>query len=217
MKLRHPKIVKKSKRGRPVDISKHDQILDVAAALFMGQGFHATSMDDIAAKAHMSKLTLYSRFPDKNALFAAVITRKCQEYVPDKLFNVFDHKSPREALTTFGHALFSLLLSEDAIRMHRMMGAEAAQNPALTQLFFETGPKRVKAMLAEKMAALAKAGLLHIQNPHEAKDIFTALFLGSEMFMRRLMNIGPKPTAQAMTAHVRKVVDTFLTIYGKSV
>ena len=48
---------------------RRQQILDVACAVFANRGFHATSMDDIAAAAGVTKPVLYQHFPSKRALF----------------------------------------------------------------------------------------------------------------------------------------------------
>jgi len=48
---------------------RRQQILDVACTVFANRGFHATSMDDIAAAAGVTKPVLYQHFPSKRALF----------------------------------------------------------------------------------------------------------------------------------------------------
>jgi TetR/AcrR family transcriptional regulator, regulator of autoinduction and epiphytic fitness len=47
----------------------------IAAAIdeFLAAGFDATSMDRIAARASVSKRTVYNHFPSKEALFAAIL------------------------------------------------------------------------------------------------------------------------------------------------
>ena len=50
-------------------------ILDAATELFLGHGFGATSIEAVAQRVRVSKRTLYHRFPDKEALFAAVVHR----------------------------------------------------------------------------------------------------------------------------------------------
>ncbi|MGC0366319.1 AcrR family transcriptional regulator [Rhodococcus sp. 27YEA15] len=49
------------------------QAVDVAADLFRRHGYSRTTMADIARGASMSRPTLYSEFPDKDAVFAAVL------------------------------------------------------------------------------------------------------------------------------------------------
>ena len=60
--------------GRPKDLAKRAAILEAAKQLFLEQGYQGVSMDQIAATAGVSKLTVYSHFGDKETLFAATIT-----------------------------------------------------------------------------------------------------------------------------------------------
>jgi TetR/AcrR family transcriptional repressor of mexJK operon len=201
------------RRGRPVDTKKRDQILDAATCLFMEQGFTQTRMDHIARAARISKQTLYDRFADKNKLFTAVIEAKCQEYIPREAAEMPAGTSAHEILFTMGRALFYLVMSEEAIRMHRMMAAEAQHNPALTRLFYDSGPAPVERMMVEKMFQLKKSGKLNIKNPETAKEMFGSLFTGSSLYMRRLLNIGRQPTRREMDAYVRRAVDFFLACH----
>ena len=57
--------------GRPADEAKREAILAAAAASFFEHGFAASSIEQIAADAGVSKVTIYNRFGDKRALFAA--------------------------------------------------------------------------------------------------------------------------------------------------
>jgi TetR/AcrR family transcriptional regulator of autoinduction and epiphytic fitness len=52
---------------------KRAAILDAATEEFLAAGFDATSMDRIAARASVSKRTVYNHFPSKEALFAAIL------------------------------------------------------------------------------------------------------------------------------------------------
>lgn len=52
---------------------KRDAILQAAIAEFRANGFDATSMDKIAARADVSKRTVYNHFPSKEELFAQIL------------------------------------------------------------------------------------------------------------------------------------------------
>src|SRR5215472_11229462 len=53
-----------------------DQILQAASELFYGEGIRSTSMDEIAAKAGVTKRTLYYHFPSKDDLITAYLTAR---------------------------------------------------------------------------------------------------------------------------------------------
>ena len=53
-----------------------EQIIQAADALFYGEGIRSTSMDAIAAKASVTKRTIYYHFPSKDDLIAAYLTAR---------------------------------------------------------------------------------------------------------------------------------------------
>jgi AcrR family transcriptional regulator len=56
----------------PAD-QRRSQLLEVARSLFADQGFHATSMDEIAEAAGVTKPVLYQHFPSKRALYIELL------------------------------------------------------------------------------------------------------------------------------------------------
>ena len=56
-------------------LRKQETILDAAEALFLRFGLQATTMGGLSKEAGVAKATLYGYFPDKEAVFAAVIGR----------------------------------------------------------------------------------------------------------------------------------------------
>lgn len=52
---------------------KRAAIVSAAIEEFLAAGYDATSMDRIAARADVSKRTVYNHFPSKDALFAAIL------------------------------------------------------------------------------------------------------------------------------------------------
>jgi len=54
---------------------KHAAIVQAAVAQFRTTGFEATSMDQVAATAGVSKRTLYNHFASKEALFAEILVQ----------------------------------------------------------------------------------------------------------------------------------------------
>ncbi len=66
-------------RHRPVDHIKRLAILDTAREEFFSNGFAHASIETIAAKSGVSKVTIYNRFGTKEALFTEVVERECVE------------------------------------------------------------------------------------------------------------------------------------------
>ncbi len=52
---------------------RRSQLLEVACDVFAARGFHATSMDDVAEAAGVTKPVLYQHFPSKRALYRELL------------------------------------------------------------------------------------------------------------------------------------------------
>ncbi|MGQ3015732.1 TetR/AcrR family transcriptional regulator [Phenylobacterium sp.] len=64
------------KRTRLTPEARRDQILDRAAELVLADGLAAISMEGVARAASVSKGLVYNYFPDRQALFAALLQRE---------------------------------------------------------------------------------------------------------------------------------------------
>src|SRR5918998_93896 len=53
-----------------------DGVLDAARACVLDVGFRRTTLTDVARRAGVSRMTLYRRYPDLEAVFAALMTRE---------------------------------------------------------------------------------------------------------------------------------------------
>ena len=62
-------------RGRPRNPAKQVALLDAARALFLEHGPEAT-MEQVIARAGVSRTTLYANFPNKGALIEAMFARE---------------------------------------------------------------------------------------------------------------------------------------------
>jgi AcrR family transcriptional regulator len=56
---------------------RREQILDAATRAFAAAGFAATSLDDVAAEAGVTRVILYRHFDSKSDLYRAVLDRAC--------------------------------------------------------------------------------------------------------------------------------------------
>src|SRR5829696_3834308 len=61
----------------------YEELMSAAARLFIEQGFHATSVDEIALEAGYTKGAVYSNFDSKEDLFFAVYERRADKAVAE--------------------------------------------------------------------------------------------------------------------------------------
>jgi AcrR family transcriptional regulator len=75
-----------------------DQIVHAAASLLASKGYEATSLDDVAAAAGITKGTVYYHFDSKEALYWAVVAPNVAKTVLRAEEAVARNPSPREAI-----------------------------------------------------------------------------------------------------------------------
>jgi AcrR family transcriptional regulator len=91
-------------------------ILDAATAVFAAEGFDRANMDAIAARAGVTKPTLYARFGSKEGLFKAAVERE-YELRKNRLFDAYgDHGAEpfRGRLHRWSEAYFDLVRDRPA-------------------------------------------------------------------------------------------------------
>ena len=197
--------------GRPKDLGKRAAILDAAKRMFTAHGFERVSMDQIAAEAGVSKLTVYSHFGDKETLFSAAISAKCEEQLAGGLFVVDPGSSLREQLLGIGRAFLALINSEEALAIHRVVTTQPP--PAkLGQLFWEAGPRRVQEAFESFLRDEIAAGALDIPEVHRAASQFFCMLKG-EIHMLLLCGCCDAVDEAEAEAHVQATVDMFLRAY----
>ena len=69
-------MVSKSKRTRMSAGERREQLIEVARGLFATKGFDGTSIEEIAARAKVSKPVVYEHFGGKEGLYAVIVDRE---------------------------------------------------------------------------------------------------------------------------------------------
>jgi TetR/AcrR family transcriptional regulator, mexJK operon transcriptional repressor len=207
--------VKPAGPGRPKDLGKRTAILEAAKRLFPLHGFDGVSMDQIAAEAGVSKLTVYSHFGDKESLFIAAIGAKCEEQMPTALFLKGLQGDLREQIMAIASAFFALVTCEEAIAMHRMMMMPGTGDTRARELFWEAGPHRIKEEFAEFLRARAALDELDVDDAYRAASQFFCLLKG-EPHMQMMCGICNEPLpADEIERHLTATVDLFLRAYSR--
>jgi AcrR family transcriptional regulator len=75
--------------------ARRAQLIDVGRAVFARRGYDATSVEDIAEHAKISKPIIYEHFGGKEGLYAVVVDRE-MEYVVRRIAEAIATGSPRE-------------------------------------------------------------------------------------------------------------------------
>lgn len=159
---------------------KRRSLLLAATEVFLDKGYDGTSMDDVAARAAVSKPTVYKYFADKERLFAAIVSATTQEI--DDLMRLvaetMDGQTSLEArLTVLARRFVTALMQPRILRLRRLVMANAERFPDVGRSWFEQGFERVLATLAESFEGLASRKLLHVNDPLLAAHHFVGMLL----------------------------------------
>ena len=112
------------------------ELLDAALALFVEKGFAATRVEEVAARAGVSKGTLFLYFPSKEELFKAVVHENAGRHVADAFREMAGFTgSSAELLREFVRRWWTQYGGTPAAGLTKLMVSEAANFPELAQYY----------------------------------------------------------------------------------
>jgi AcrR family transcriptional regulator len=194
--------------------AKVTQVRAAACELFLANGFLRTSMDQVAARANVSKTTLYAHFANKEALFLSVLEEEKRRLglgipkdLPDGPVEV------RECLGKIATSLLDAMTHPTVMGLFRLVIAECGHAPALGRTMWEDGPAAGRRSLMRLMTYFAEQGQLVIDDSDLAAGRFLALVRG-DFSMRCLMDSQWVPSRELIASHVERSLDFFLRNYA---
>lgn len=201
-----------SKAGRPKSKEKREAILKAAEKLFLDNGLKQTSMEGVAKLSGVSKQTIYSHYSNKDALFSAVIARKCKEYMIENEHLADNEKCLRTALTHIATKFLALFHDPAFISIYSTIIAEARNAPRVAELFYDAGPLASKIALADVMFDLSDGRLSKGDASKLSIDFFN--FLKGELHTRSLMNLDFSLNEDQRKVYVKCVVDKTMCLFA---
>jgi TetR/AcrR family transcriptional regulator, mexJK operon transcriptional repressor len=199
-----------ARKGRPVDSTKRDAIIQAAVDAFFENGFAGTSIEQVAADAGVSKVTVYNHFGDKRALFTAAIESVCSQIRNHCLINEDVRGTLRTRLLTIGEAMVAFLSRPEMVQFERRIAAETVNEPEIGAAFLAAGPHRMKEALAAFLRAMSDAGELDIEDHLVAAEQFASMCKGMGDLERRFGH--PSDPARDR-ARIEGAVEVFCRAY----
>ena len=81
--------------GRLTAAARRTQLIEIGRGVFAKRGYEATSVEEIAARAKVSKPIVYEHFGGKEGLYAVVVDRE-MDYVVQRISESISSGTPRE-------------------------------------------------------------------------------------------------------------------------
>jgi AcrR family transcriptional regulator len=143
------------------------QLLDIACQVFAERGFHATSMDDVAGAAGVTKPVLYQHFASKRALFLEVLDDVGRRLLAALAVATGSAHTGRERVEA-GFAAYFRFVTEHEAAFRVLFGASARNDPE----FAET----VERVLDETAEAIST--LIEIEGTAEHRRVLAHAIIG---------------------------------------
>ncbi|CAN5502616.1 hypothetical protein BH10PSE3_BH10PSE3_05020 [soil metagenome] len=157
------------------------KILESAKGLFLEFGFERTSMDEISARAAVSKTTLYAHFSDKTELFLAVVDLGGAELQANIARLTMDsHLSCAQKLEQLALQVLSATTADDVLDLLRIAISDRGRNERLAHIFSRSSEK----LLLNAVATI----LFEDQEKGRYAATFEDALLESRLYLRITVN-----------------------------
>jgi AcrR family transcriptional regulator len=189
-------------RKRPGSPPARERVLAAAFGLFCERGFAATSMLDIATRAHVSKRDLYALFENKHALLAHSIEERAQgmrRLLDPKIGVPSSKKALRAILVELGTAVLRTVCRPEVLMVYRLAIAESNQAPEIAQTLYRNGREANHRALAEFLAKAQAEGLTGAGDPAALAARFF-MVLWDDLLVRLLMRVAEPPSQEGAKA-----------------
>src|SRR5215467_3191041 len=131
------------------------QLLDVARKRFSEQGFHATSMDEIAEAAGVTKPVLYQHFPSKRALYTELLDDVDAQLV-NRLVEATSTAATGRERVQQGFAAYFRFVATNRAAFRLLFGASVRNDPEFAMVA-DRAIERIADLIAELIEIEAPA------------------------------------------------------------
>ncbi|MFI6299446.1 TetR/AcrR family transcriptional regulator [Nonomuraea sp. NPDC050790] len=203
-------------RGRPGGSVGAD-LLAIARDVFLTQGYPGATMDQVAARARISKHTLYREYPSKERLYAAVVrdwVDRGYDAMRPHTQALAESTDIHAGLLRLAHVLHAGVLSEPVLRMRSLVATESTRFPDVAADYVQRSWTRNTHLLADALTTLTTRSLIKAGDALVAAQQFTWLVLGDPLNRLTLAARSAPADAGELAQLREEAVTTFLSRYG---
>ena len=188
-------------------------IIEAAIDEFKDNGYNASSMDAVAARAQVSKRTVYNHFPSKEALFEELVRQMITTARQVTEFHYNDDLPIEGQLLSFAEQELNLLSEPRFLDLSRITMAEAMHSPELARKILSNVAQQDSYLETWINQAIKRDKLLNV-DPKYATRQFLSLIKGLALWPQILTGL-PSPDEQTAKQIVSDTVGMFLGRYKK--
>lgn len=156
------------------------EILEAALTVFAEKGFAAARMEDIAARAGVTKGTIYLYFPSKEEVFKSLARETISVALAGGAVQVREFKgSSRELLVTLLSAISAFLQDKDRSMLPKIIISESGNFPELARFWRSEVVDKALAMVMGVIAqGVARGEFRPLPPEHVARLCVAPIMLG---------------------------------------
>jgi AcrR family transcriptional regulator len=193
--------------------AKREQVLAGARQVFGELGYERASVDLIAARAGVSKATIYNHFGDKKSLFVAAVVAECEQLHSGlALCRERPAGDVEEGLARIGERIMTIFLTPSIARLYRQAMAETDRLPEIGRMVWERGTSVVLDAIALHLERWNESGDLRIEDLRLAAVDFFAL-CQADLTPRCRLGVLEYPVEERIRETVLRAVRTFVRAY----
>ncbi|MCF4994415.1 TetR family transcriptional regulator [Pseudomonas syringae] len=190
---------------------KREAIIQAAIAEFRVNGFEVTSMDKIAAKACVSKRTVYNHFPSKEELFAEILNQLWTRITAEQAAPYEPEQPLREQLRRILLAKLQMMSDDNFLVLARVAIAATIHSPERAQNMVERMSEREEGLTVWIRAAQADKRLKAV-DPAFAAHQLQGLLKSFGFWPQISMGQAPLDADRQISV-AESAMDMFLTCY----
>lgn len=170
------------------------ELLSAALEVFAAKGFAAARMEDIAARAGVSKGTVYLYFPSKQAVFEALVRQAILPNVERLEAMAAAYQGPTADLLRQAMALFPTLVRDQrVVTIPRLVIGEAGTHPDMARFYRENVLERGVGLIAGILRRGMERGEFRPLAPETVAKLWFAPLLLAVVWRTTFEPVGGEP------------------------
>lgn len=178
---------------RMTGAERREQLIDVSRGIFAERGFDATSIEEIASRAEVSKPVVYEHFGGKEGLYAVVVDREVTQLL-SMMRSALTDGGPRQLLEASALSLLDYIESHpDGFRI-LVRDTPIGASTATFQSIIGDVASRVEGILVDEFKAR--------KLDHRAAPMYTQMLIGATVSVGQWWLDARKPAKEVVAAHL---------------
>nr|WP_278357557.1 TetR/AcrR family transcriptional regulator [Acinetobacter lwoffii] len=190
-------------------------MLSAAKALFLAHGYHASSMNQIAREAGVSKLTVYNHFQDKATLFSCAIEDTCEAIL-------HEHPQVLQPSSDFAQEFYraclralNIISLPEAIKLDLLLMELASQQSPLAEQFYQASHAKLEAVWHDFFALAQHYQFIQVDRPEKQTELIVSLLTGIR-HQKILLGLTAPPSSTEQQQIISQAIELFMLKYGIS-